>query len=269
MCKRDAASRDPLLRLFLEKYHLNLLSVPRENSDVGDLYIHDGKRTGSPGKLASFLARPFQMPTITRGEELASIAGNLSNGVKIDAGFGLLEVFLIALGAAFPISKAKAHWESKGVHTLRFKVGGARRDSVDIGRLGLALIDNNLSAAHPLYDEKSRYYLVTGVARSKSLTVLFEDERGMGIDLGADVIEIGNVNAGVGVTKGASGEVTFDGPKLLAFGVELYELFVRGDRIRLRLPAVAVNVRGAGAPAGRPQPAFIGGADADVFMDLE
>jgi len=39
--KRDID--DPLMRLFLEKYRLNLLSVPRENASVGDVYIIDEK----------------------------------------------------------------------------------------------------------------------------------------------------------------------------------------------------------------------------------
>jgi len=272
MCKRSAASRDPLLSVFLEKYHLNLLALPRENADVGDLYIHDGKRTGSPGQLAPFLARPFQMPPVTRGEALASVAGTMSSGVKAEVGLGLVEGFLAALGATFPISKAKAHWESKGARNLRFKLDDANRDSVDAGQLGLALIDNTLSQAHPLYAEGNHYYLVTGVARSKSLTVAFEDEQGRSLDLGAGVLGIGNAEAGVSITRGGTGEITFAGAKPLAFGVELYELYVRGDRIRLRLPEAAINVRTAGPEAGahaaRPQPAFIGGDDAEVFLDL-
>jgi hypothetical protein len=39
--KRD--TDDPLMRLFLEKYRLNLLSFPRENISVGDVYIIDEK----------------------------------------------------------------------------------------------------------------------------------------------------------------------------------------------------------------------------------
>src|SRR5688572_15055904 len=141
MCNRGVASADPLLRVFLEKYHLNLLSLPRENADVGELHVHDGKRTGSLGQLAAFLVRPFLMPRVARNEELASVAGTLSKRVKFDIGFGLLEGFLVALGATFPISKVQAHWESKGAHSLRFKLAAAKRDSVDVGLLGLALIE--------------------------------------------------------------------------------------------------------------------------------
>jgi hypothetical protein len=49
---------DPLMRLFLEKYRLNLLSVPRENTSVGDVYIIDDKsiKFASPlGNIQYFL----------------------------------------------------------------------------------------------------------------------------------------------------------------------------------------------------------------------
>lgn len=269
MCKRKAASRDPLLNVFLEKYHLNLLALPRENADVGDLYVHDGERTGSPGQLAPFLARPFRMPRVARNEAMPSLAGTVSNSVKTELGLGLLEGFLLALGATLPLAEVKAHWTAKGARNLRFKIEDARRDSVDPGQLGLALIDNALSEDHPLYDEKNRYYLVTGVARSKSLTVAFEDEQGKALDLGVDAAGIGTAEAGVGITRGATGEVRFAGRRSLAIGVELYELYVLGERIRMRLPDGALTMRTTGAPAARARPVFIGGEDSDVFLELD
>lgn len=45
-------SGDPLLRMFLDKYHLNWLSVPREKAEVGDLYVYDSKRASAPGKIS-------------------------------------------------------------------------------------------------------------------------------------------------------------------------------------------------------------------------
>jgi hypothetical protein len=266
---RSAAATDPLLNLFLERYHLNLLSVPRENIDVGELYIHDGTRTAAAGKLAAFLARPFDMPAAIRGESLATLAGTLSNSVEAEVGLGLLDGFLTALGATAALAQAKARWQANGARSLRFKLQEATRDSVDAGRLGLALIDNALAAHHPLVDEHSRYYLVAAVVRSASLTVAFEDEHGKALDLGADLTGMGSAGIGLAIARGASGEVTFAGKKPLALGVELYELLARGERIRMRLPDAALNIRTAGAPGARARPAFIGGEDADVFVNID
>jgi hypothetical protein len=136
VCRRSAASCDPLLRVFLERYHLNLLAVPRENADVGDVYVHDGKRAGSPGQLASFLTHPFRMPQITRGEELAALSGTMSNQVTTEVGLGLLGSFIAALGAVLPIGDVKAEWEKKGARSVRFRMEGAVRDSVDPAQFG-------------------------------------------------------------------------------------------------------------------------------------
>lgn len=268
MCKRSEAKADPLVNTFLERYHLNMLAIPRQNADVGDLYIHDGKHTAPSGKLAAFLAKPFQLPVVARGETMAAVTGTLSRSVKTEVGLGLLESFLMALGATFPLGKVKAHWQANGARSLRFKLQDAKRDSVDVGQLGLVLIDNTLAANHPLVDKTNRYYLVTGVARSPSLTVAFENEQGNTLDMGADITGIGNADVGVTITRSAVGEVTFAGAQALAFGLELYELYVIGERIRLRLPDSAINVRAVGAPGSSPQPAFIGSDDADVFIDL-
>ena len=48
---------DPLMRLFLDKYYLHLLSIPREDVLIGDLYAYDGSRVSTPGKITYFLDR--------------------------------------------------------------------------------------------------------------------------------------------------------------------------------------------------------------------
>ena len=269
MCKRSEAHADPLLSVFLERYHLNLLAVPRRDADVGDLYIDAGGRTAAAGRLASFLARPFALPEVTRGEPMAAVSGSLSNSVKAEAGFGLLEGFLAALGANFPFGEAKARWAAHGVQALRFKLLDARRDSVDVGRLGVALIDNALAANHPLLDDEQRYFVVSAVCRSPSVSVAFEDATGHAVELGTELAGFGSAEAGVAIASARNAEVTFTGAQPLAFGVELYEVVARGERIRLKLPDAALNIRAAGAPAARPQPAFVGGDDADLFVRIQ
>lgn len=268
MCKRSDAEQDPLLNTFLQRYQLNLLSVPRAGADVGELYVHDGKRVGSPGQLASFLAQPFVMPPIQRGEAMAALQGMASNGVSIDLGVGLLGSFLSGFGMAVPVGDIKAKWQAKGASQASFSIGAAVRDSVDPGRFGVALIGNTLRPDHPLVDPESRYYVVTAVARCKSLTIALADQRGQAVELGADLPWVGQANASVEVARGQAGEVTVAGDQLLAFGVELYELVARGDRIRMRLPEGALTVRSMRETAARPMPALIGGVDGEVFFDL-
>lgn len=268
MCKRSDAEKDPLLNTFLQRYQLNLLSVPRAGADVGDLYVHDGTRVGSPGQLASFLAQPFVMPPVERGEAMAALQGMASNSLSIDMGVGLLGSFLAGFGMAVPVGDIKAKWQAKGARQVSFRIGAAVRDSVDPGRFGVALIGNSLRPDHPLVDPASRYYVVTAVARCKSLTIALADQLGQAVELGTDLPWVGEANAGVAVARGRAGEVSVSGEELLAFGVELYELVALGDRIRMRLPEGALTVRSMRETAARPMPAWIGGADGEVFFDL-
>ena len=52
----------------MDKYHLNLLSVPREKAEVGDLYVYDGKRASAPGKISSFLNETIEMPEVQKDQ---------------------------------------------------------------------------------------------------------------------------------------------------------------------------------------------------------
>ena len=51
----------------MDKYHLNLLSVPRE-AEVGNLYVCDGKRASAPGKIPFFLNETIEMPEVQKDE---------------------------------------------------------------------------------------------------------------------------------------------------------------------------------------------------------
>ena len=78
---RKNKSKDPLLKLILDKYHLNLLSIPRENASVGDLYVQDGdvQHLSSPGSITNFLEPKFEVPQLKIGEILSDISGVTSS----------------------------------------------------------------------------------------------------------------------------------------------------------------------------------------------
>ena len=95
-------SSDPLLNTLLKKYHLNLLSVPRENAVVGDLYMQDNNSNAvsTPGNIINFLTPKFEIPAIKQNEQMADVKGQVSKDISGQAGFDFLEGFLEKLGAA-------------------------------------------------------------------------------------------------------------------------------------------------------------------------
>jgi hypothetical protein len=268
MCKRDTP--DPLVRMFLDQYGLNLLAVPRHDADIGDLYVEDPAGVSTPGKAAHLLTPALVLPEIHRGEAMADIDAALSNRIASKAAFGLLDGFLTALGVGGVVNKLKASAEHARASVLRFRVTNATRDWIDPLALGARLVKSQLVKDHPFVAADNRYYLVTGVARTRSISVTAERNAKTGGSVDIGLAGVGELSAGVEIARSPTGEVTFTGPTPMAFGVQLHELAVDGRRGRLILKNTgAVAVKGK-RPTEKPlvEPAFIGGPTADAFVAI-
>jgi hypothetical protein len=265
MCKRNTT--DPLIRLVLDRYHLHLLSVPREQVTVGTLYVHDGRQVGAAGNVAHLLDPPFDAAAGMTTEAMADVAGQMTRGVSLSAGLGFLDGVLGALGAGAILDKVRAGFERNGARSLRFRFTDVTREAVDVLELGKRIWKHRLLEDHALAGERNRYYLVTAVARTHSINIVAERESATKAELDVDALKLAAGTAGVGVTRTENGEVSFHGPKRLAFGVELHELLYdpAKESLRLRMPAGYVAVRGE---APRVAPAVLGGPDDDAFLDV-
>lgn len=271
MIKRN--TNDPLLRIFLDKYNLNLLSIPRENAGVGDLYVYDGKRVSTPGNVMHFLEPPFKMPDIITGEDMADVTGRVSNGISANVGLRLLENFLNAMGAFGIMNKVHASYETKGTKTLKFRFAQATRDYVDVMLVGRELVNYRIMEKHALYGKGYYYYLVTAVVRSPSISIIAEDDNAKFMNIDLEGMKLLESSAGVLAVKSNDGEVTFIGKKSLAFGVELYELIydAKSETLKIRMPQDAIPMKGQPIlkpTFSIPRPAFIGGTEGDVFINV-
>jgi hypothetical protein len=123
--------------------------------------------------------------------------------------------------------------------------------------------------------DHNRYYLVTAVARTPSITLIAKDERSRGVDVDVGALKLAAGSVGVDVDASSNLGVTYRGPKPLAFGVELLELSFDEERnaLRFEIPDEPVRIRkgstasiGAGEVAGRD---FIGPSDGDAFVELD
>ena len=270
-CKRT--TDDPLLKAFLDTYHLNLLAVPREKSQVGDLYVYSGGRTSSPGHIAEFLEPRLQLPMIAKDEQMADVQGKFTGAVSFSTGVELLEGFFAALGHPAIFQKIKLEYSRQKTHSFQFSFLKPLRDAVDVGVMGSRLIRHRFKKQHALVNEGNRYYLVTATAKSKNLTVNAQSKSRANIELDGKALGLANATNKVRMEKSGDGSITFSGSIPLVFGVELYELSYDQDedKLKMTLPDGAIKVRsGLGGPEEMPiQPAFIGGDSGDVFFHLE
>jgi hypothetical protein len=271
MCKRS--TDDPLVRLFLDRYGLNLLPIPRESAAVGDLYVYDGRRVSPPGNVTYFLDPPPEMPELTTGERMADVEGVMSSGFSLDLGLGLLEGFFMAFGAGALADKVTAEYRAQETRSLRFRITEATRDFVDPFKLGMALIGRRLLTEHPMWSEDNRYYLVTGVARTPSISVVAENGGSSGVQLDVEALKVVGATGALTLERSSEYEVVYKGDRLLAFGVELCELSYEPKRssLRLKMPEGALpGLKGASGESSDPGAlrAFIGENEGDAFIRM-
>ncbi len=261
-CRRS--TDDPLLRLFIDRYHLHLLAIPRQGSAVGDLYIQQGRVVGTPGYIGEILSPGFELPPLRTGELLADITGQLTRDVHAKLGSRIAEQLLSVLGIPVGAGVSAAISRSGGV---RFRFHDVFRTSVDVLALGRALAQHPLLAGHPAISGKARYYLATSVLTTDAISILVHG--GGAIDLGG-MVGSAPVRADASLSAKGKNEISLRSAVPLAFAVELYELQfdVPSGAVQLRKTSVPVRVRGEQRTVVRERlvPAEIGGADGDLFL---
>jgi hypothetical protein len=267
--KKDTT--DPVMRIFLDRYKLNLLSIPREKIAVGDLYVHDGKKTSSPGSIKYFLEPPLKLPPLLEGENMAEISTSMTENVDFEVGINFLDAFLSGFGIGAVIGKIKSAFQSKRAKTIKYGFKNATRDSVDVMHLGRILMKHQLDQNHPLYSKDNRYYLVTAVARTPSLSMLVEDKDSKAVD-----IEVGAINTEIAsskakVEKSERSALTVKTDRKLGFGVELHELTfdLKLNKMYLKPPDQFMNVRDANWKGRKSWPTLLDTPDNDLFMEVE
>jgi hypothetical protein len=267
---RNLFQKDDLLKKYLlETYNFNLLSIPRENASVGDLYIREGKdkRLSTPSNIVHFFESGFKLPIIIQSERLADVSGTISKDISTDIGFQFLEGFLNLLGSGLLGTKFKTFFRNtKGV---KFSFNDATRDYIDANLLLEEFGRHKLKETDILNEEGRRYYIATGVIRSPSVSVIATDNSNKAVDIKTELAELIDPSVNVDSQNSTQGLITFTGNHKLAFGIELYELKYNNitNRLRLKLTDEPFIVRGKEKTHKVLKPVIIGDPD-DPFITV-
>jgi hypothetical protein len=268
---------DPLLKFIMEQYQLNLLSVPREKSSLGDVYIREGdnKRLSFPSHISSFLEPHFEMPLPIVDETFGNnLSGITSNEIDASIGLEFLEGFLNVLSIGSLGTKIRAYFEEKSARNIRFNFGNATRDSVQPELLKNELGRYHVKEDSNLSEEGRRYYIVTGLAKSPSISIIVEGNDQKRLDINAQAAGISNFSTDVSIQKYEEGKTIFNGKKRLVFGVELFELEFNSiaKRFRMKLVEEVFKIRkGEEEESIRKvlKPIFIGDSEGgDIFFEI-
>lgn len=213
---------DPLGKLLFDKYGMHILSRPRENVSVFDVFpVREGEASMSGG-IDSFLRAPFERPEVAKGEVLLDIDSTISEAVSGNVAVNFLQGFLALLGAGV-VSSVSAAIEASQSHTLRFRFGGCCRDHVkDVFELDWKLSEVTFVKEKSAMREGYRYYVASAVHYCSELTFEILDKNLAKIDMSANVAALGSANSGLAVNKDR--QLTAKSDKRLAYGVELNEI---------------------------------------------
>lgn len=267
MCRRD--TNDILIRKFLDRYQVNLLSMPGRRVQCGSVYIKEGKRLTAPGSLNDIVEPPVTLGKPFAEDDLADLSGTWSGSVSLKAGIGLLHNFLTALGAAGLIDQLRASVQQTNVRNIAFRFREVSRESLSPTGLGAALAGHRLARSNPWVKDGNQYFAVAAVLRSRSISIQGRDNQDSGADLGVGVATVADADAGVRVERESGSEVTYSGQVTLAIGVELYELRWDDDRQELMFHTPRGPVRILGIREDEPpDPVFVG-AEENAFIDAE
>ena len=262
-CRR--ATDDPLLRLFIDRYHVHLLAIPREGAAVGDLFVERDGVVGTPGRVGEVLAGDLVLPERRDGERLADITGQITRTVDATVGGRISELLLGGLGIPAGVGLTAAVNRSAGV---RFQFHEVFRSSVDVLALGRALMGCTLLREHPVVASATGFYLTTAVLTTTTISLLVDGVSGT--ELGAQIDAVGVAGVKASMSRAGTAEIRLESAVPLAFAVELYELGFDPETggVRLHRTVVLVRVRNSRRVVSRKRlvPAEIGGPDGDLFV---
>ena len=267
MCRRD--TNDVLIRRFLDRYQVNLLSMPGRRVKCGSVYIKEGGRITAPGLLSDIVDPPITLAEPFKEDDLADLSGTWSDSVSFKIGIGLLENFLNMMGAAGLIDKLQASVKETSVRNIAFRFKQVSRESVSPTALGQALAGHHLVSSHSWVSDGNQYFVVAGVLRSGSVSIQGRDKQDSAADLGVGVATVADVDAKVQVKQESKSDVTYSGSDPLAIAVELYELSWDSERQAFVFHTQKGPLHILGIKQGEsPDPAFAGDEE-DAFIEVQ
>lgn len=262
-------SKDPLARLFIERYGLHVLARPRQAVAVFDVFPVAGGRAASPGSLAAFVGADLSLPEIRRDERLADVSGTTSDRVSGGAAFSFLESFFAAVGALPVLGKLTQSFDAGKSAGIRFRFSNAVRDSVDAFAFERVLRKHKCGLDELLMQDGCRYYVAIGVHRSDAMAFKMLDAKSAEVNLSAEVKALGDGR--LGFKTAGDRELVIKSEKPLVYGVELSELVYNPRRTRLELAVTRdfVQTMAPGDELPGAARSMIGGPEDSLMLEFE
>jgi|HubBroStandDraft_6_1064221.scaffolds.fasta_scaffold114793_2 hypothetical protein len=263
-CKRDHP--DPLLRLLLQKYHLNMLRIPQEGLKVGELLIEQGKNVPT---IRCSLSDVFTGTLPNLGglpdKSIQLIEDKASDKMNAKAGLSLLDKLLQFV----PGASAKAAGAYTTAETMQVTLKTLTRETVNFALLGKFLRAARVRKQQSLYREGDGLYVITSIVRGSGIQIRASDAEGEAVDAKLGVKSFGEGSVQIKAERQGSGRMLYTGNKPLAIGVELFRIENVDGAFKLKATNESVAVRDGTLKTTEEDYGWIGDkVSGDAFIDI-
>src|SRR5262249_42426778 len=130
---------DPLIRLFFDKYRMNLLKLPRASVEPGDAIVHSNNGFFGPTTLG-LIVPGITLPRISAPEMLADIGEAFSDARATNAQIGFFEGIFAKFLPGANLGKVSANVEAQGGRKLSIRFANAKHRSIDLVELAKSIV---------------------------------------------------------------------------------------------------------------------------------
>jgi hypothetical protein len=249
VCRRGG--EDKLLNKLTVKWSVNLLRIPREGIQVGDVFVAQKRILSQWDRLSNLYTPKLVLPEPDK-QSVPDMDKDESQRYAADVGFEALQGFLQGLGV--PPLPLRASIEAAR-HTrvsLSFNVGGVARTALLPGEIKREMERRAKGSRWGVVDPKRRYLVAHAVWTATSLQIKLEGGREAVGELSARLKGVAGATGKLKTTHDASGTIKYHRDDPVVFGIQVTAVQFK-DRVPLLEGAPDLSprlVRGEGGQEG-------------------
>jgi hypothetical protein len=217
-CRRGG--EDKLLNTLAVKWSVNLLRIPREGVQVGDVFVAQ-KRILSQWDRLSNLYQPKLVLPEPDEQSVGDMDKVESQRYAADAGFEALQGFLQGLGVPPLPLRATVDAARHTTASLSFTVGGVTRTALLPGEIKREMERRARGAHWGTVDPKRRYLVAHAVWEATSLQIKLQGGREVVSELSGRLTGVAGATGKLKAAHDSSGTIKYHRDDPVAFGIQV------------------------------------------------
>jgi hypothetical protein len=218
VCRRGV--EDKLLKELTVKWSVNLLRIPREGIQVGDIFVAQKRILNQWDRLSNLYKPKLVLPEPDK-QSVVDMDKTESQHYAAAAGFEALQGFLQGLGVPPLPLRATISAARQTTVSLSFSVGGVTRTALLPGEIKREMERRAKGSCWGTVDPKRRYIVAHAVWTATSLQIKLKGGRQVVGELSARLTGVAGASGKLNVTHDLSGTIKYHRDDPVAFGIQV------------------------------------------------